>query len=115
METFLTQDPFSVAAIALLVPLIAFRIARHKAHSQVHEFAGRALNPFRKSETPALTALKKCPGCAEELPLSALICEGCDYNFLAGSTRYRHKLLPAPGPDAEQQPTQQLAYQAMSH
>jgi hypothetical protein len=114
METII-QDLFSVAAIALLVPLIAIRIARHKAHRQVHEFAGRTLNPFRKTEGPALTALKKCPSCAEELPLSALICDGCDYNFLAGSTCYRHKMLPAPEPDAEQQPTQQLAYQAISH
>jgi hypothetical protein len=114
MET-MTQDLFSVAAIALLVPLIAIRIARHKARSQVHEFAGRALNPFRKNEATALTALKKCPGCAEELPLSALICDGCDYNFLAGSARYKHKMLPAPDYHAEQQPTRQLAYQAISH
>ena len=113
MET-LTQDLFAIATIAVLVPSIAIRIARHKADSRVHEFAGRALNPFRKHNTPALSALKKCPACAEQLPLSALICEGCDYNFLAGSVRYRHKMLPPPEPDVEQQPTQRLAYQAIS-
>ena len=41
-------------------------------------------------------AFKKCPKCADQLPLSALVCDACEYNFLSGFVGHRHKLLPAP-------------------
>jgi hypothetical protein len=40
--------------------------------------------------------LKKCPKCAEQLPISALVCDSCDYNFLSRTVGHRHKLLPSP-------------------
>jgi len=48
---------------------------------------------FEKHHIPAS---KKCPNCAEPLPLSALICEACDYNFLSGMVRHGNQLLPSP-------------------
>ena len=36
----------------------------------------------RMFEKGHIQALKKCPNCSEQQPLSALICEPCDYNFL---------------------------------
>jgi predicted amidophosphoribosyltransferase len=39
---------------------------------------------------------KNCPNCTEQLPLSALICDACDYNFLSRSVGGKHKLLAAP-------------------
>jgi ribosomal protein L40E len=55
--------------------------------------ARRSHNPFKKHYV--LTE-KTCPKCAEQLPISALLCEACDYNFLSMSVVHRHKLLPAP-------------------
>ena len=45
---------------------------------------------------PVLSALKTCPKCAGQLPLSTLVCDGCEYNFLSGGVGSRHKMLPAP-------------------
>ena len=42
----------------------------------------------------AILAFNKCPQCTVQLPLSALVCDDCDYNFLSSSI-LRHKLLPA--------------------
>ncbi len=48
---------------------------------------------FEKHHIPAS---KKCPNCAEHLPLSGLLCEACDYNFLSGMVGCGNKLLPSP-------------------
>jgi hypothetical protein len=57
-------------------------------------------NSTAKEHHPTdIRAFKKCPGCAEELPLSTLVCDACEYNFLSGSIGSKYKLLPAP--DAE--------------
>ena len=45
-----------------------------------------------------IAASKKCPNCEEQLPLSGVICEACDYNFLSGMVGYGNKLLPSPKP-----------------
>jgi hypothetical protein len=50
---------------------------------------------FEKYHIPAS---KKCPNCAEHLPLSGLICEACDYNFLSGMVGYGNNLLASPEP-----------------
>lgn len=42
-----------------------------------------------------LRKLKTCPNCADQVPLSTLVCDACDHNFLSGSI-VRHKLLPPP-------------------
>ncbi len=47
----------------------------------------------RMFERRNISARKPCPSCTEQLPLSTLICDACDYNFLSG---HGNKLLPAP-------------------
>jgi hypothetical protein len=52
----------------------------------------------RMFEKQHIAASKTCPNCEEQLPLSGLICEACDYNFLSGMVGYGNKLLPSPEP-----------------
>jgi hypothetical protein len=60
----------------------------------------------------AVLAFKKCPQCTAQLPLSALVCDDCDYNFISSSI-LRHKLLPASGESmANATPQQSFAYRA---
>ena len=75
------------SAIALILVFLTARIAKKKY------FASR-----RFSESQRIPALKKCPNCAEQLSLSALICDGCDYNFLSRMVGRGQKLLPSPVP-----------------
>jgi hypothetical protein len=37
---------------------------------------------FKRKQT-APPALKHCPKCAKQLPIQALVCDACDYNFLS--------------------------------
>jgi hypothetical protein len=50
----------------------------------------------RMFERRQIAALKKCPNCAEQLPLSAVLCDACDYNFLSEMVGHGQKLLPSP-------------------
>lgn len=87
-----------IVYIAMAV-VIALLIARTLRNQNANIFEKLTPKLFRKSQLRkkelAILAFKKCPQCADQLPLSALVCDGCDYNFLAGSI-LRHKLLPAP-------------------
>jgi hypothetical protein len=69
------------SGIALTFALLMARIARQKN------------SLFKRHRVPTL---KKCPKCAEQLPISALLCDACDYNFLSRTVGHRHKLLPSP-------------------
>jgi predicted amidophosphoribosyltransferase len=71
---------FLFSGIALTLALLMARIASQKDGVKRYH----------------LLTLKKCPNCAEQLPLSALVCDECDYNFLSGTVEYPHKLLSAP-------------------
>ena len=82
--------------IALTVIILATSIASRKDDRPFQKLFSRALKNAAKSEHLAHSALKTCPKCALQLPLSTLVCETCDYNFLSGSVGTRHKLLPAP-------------------
>ena len=61
---------------------------------------------FEKRRIPTL---KKCGNCSEQLPLSALMCDACGYNFLSGMVGRGHKMLPAP-----ETPTQEVAKQSFA-
>jgi hypothetical protein len=88
---------FYFHAIALTVIALAARIASKKDDSFFQRFLAKASKgTLAKGQKVALSALKACPKCAEQLPLSTLVCETCDYNFLSRSVGHRHKLLPAP-------------------
>ena len=66
----------------------------------------------RMFEKQHITSSKKCPNCEEHLPLSALICEACDYNFLSGMVGYGNRLLAAPEPRPRQMAKRSFAYRA---
>ena len=71
---------FLFSGIALTFALLMARIASEKD------------GPFKRHH---VLTLKKCPECAEQLPISALVCDACDYNFLCRTVGHRHKLLPS--------------------
>jgi hypothetical protein len=81
--------------IALTVLILAVRIASRKDPSFFQGFLAFK-GPRAKRQERVLSALKTCPKCAEQLPLSTLVCDTCDYNFLSRTVGHRHKLLPAP-------------------
>ena len=93
-------DVLHISALALMLIFLRLRIVNRKSDSAFESFraASASVNhgaSGRLLEKRRVPALKDCPNCAEQLPLSALMCDACDYNFLAAMPG-RHKLLPAP-------------------
>ncbi len=110
-------DILLFSALGLTLVFLTARIAKRKTGSFFQSLlAGRTLINERTTdqmfEMHHIQALKKCPNCMEQLPLSALICEPCDYNFLSGMVGHGHKLLPAPEPRVHEMPTNIFAYRA---
>lgn len=76
------------SAIALILVVLTARI-RKKRYSSFFKssIAGSALTDNCVSDRffapQRIPPQKNCPNCAEQLPLSALICDACDYNFLS--------------------------------
>jgi Uncharacterised protein family UPF0547 len=102
------------SAIALILVFLAVRIAKKKYDSLFKSFrTGNTVTNDRPSgrffERQRIPALKKCPNCAEQLPLSALICDACDYNFLSGMVGRGQKFLPSPEPITHDVSNQSLA------
>jgi hypothetical protein len=88
-------------AVALLLVLLAARMVKRKHGGFPKSFrAWRTVinrqSSSRLFESRRGPALKACPNCAEQLPLSAIICNTCDYNFLAARPDRGQKLLPHP-------------------
>ena len=52
--------------------------------------------------------VKPCPNCAEQLPITAIICGICDYNFLAERPGRGQKLLSSPQAMAQEMPEQKI-------
>ena len=90
-------DVLSLSAALTLAFLVAkmFRKKRSVPKSfQAHEsFTPKRVKGrlFKSQHSPVL---KQCPSCAQQLPLSALMCDTCDYNFLAERPGRRQVLLP---------------------
>ena len=95
-------DILPIIAVALILVLFTARIVKRKrsvlksfrARGTVNNkrFSGRLL---RSQRSPVM---KPCPSCAEQLPLSAIICHPCGYNFLAERPGRGQTLLPSPQP-----------------
>jgi hypothetical protein len=83
-----SSNIFYFSAIALI---LTFLTARFK-----WLLGGALIGLIARRQHVALPELKKCPKCSDPVPLSALICDACDYNFLSRTVGHRHKLLPAP-------------------
>jgi hypothetical protein len=94
---------------------LAFLIKKFSRSDGTAATSRLLLNPFKKSFTGkqdlGILAFKKCPQCSEQLPVSTLVCDACDHNFLASSI-LRHKLLPAPAESIAGTPQQSFAYRA---
>jgi hypothetical protein len=89
-------DILPIAAIALILVFLRLRIVNKNPASLSRSFRAESTCAGRFLETQRIQALKKCPNCAEQLPLSAIICETCDYNFLAERPGRGQHLLPPP-------------------
>src|SRR6266567_8938269 len=107
-------DVFYLSAIALIAAFLTVRLMKKKHGSFFKSF--RARSSFKNTgvsdrffESNHIPALKKCPNCPEQLPLSALICEACDYNFLSGMVGRGQKFLPSPEPMTHEGSNQRFA------
>ena len=76
---------FFLFAILLIIAVLVTKTAPKSGISTAKEHHPVDLRTF-----------KKCPNCNDHLPLSTLVCDACEYNFLSGSNGPKHKLLPAP-------------------
>jgi hypothetical protein len=103
----------------IAVVLVAFtaRIARGRHGSVFSSLAVR--RRFRNDraydrmfEKRQIVAFKKCPNCTEQLPLSAVLCDACDYNFLSEMVGHGQKLLPSPEALAQEITAQRYEYRA---
>jgi hypothetical protein len=105
--------PF-ITALALIFVLLAARIVKRKRSVLKSLRARGAVTHKRASgrffEGQRIPALKQCPNCAEQLPLSAIICQTCDYNFLAERPGRGQKLLSAPQRVTREAPEQKIAH-----
>ena len=111
-------DILDFFAIALILVFLTTRIAKKKhgesfksLRAQSTPTSNRAAGRF--FERKRVPALKPCPSCAEQLPLSALICDACAYNFLAARPGRGQKLLPPPESMAHEVPEQNIAAAAL--
>ena len=99
---------FPVTAVALILVLLVAKLVKRKTFRRrrtgIHKRASGRLS--KKQHSPEL---KPCPNCAEQLPLSAIICNTCDYNFLAARPDRGQKMLPSPEPISHEVPDQQIA------
>lgn len=95
-----------VLAIILIVGLLLARGAKRKFGNFKSLLAATGLKKSyandRMFENLRAPAFKKCPNCAAQLQLSALICVQCDFNFLAGPLSRGNKLLLPPDGFADQ-------------
>jgi len=96
-------DILPISAAALILVLLAARIVKRKHGGFLKSSRARGTGTnkgasgrlFKSQRSPAL---KPCPNCAEQLPLSTIICHTCAYNFLAARPGRGQKLLPHPNP-----------------
>jgi hypothetical protein len=96
-----------ITAVALILVLLVTRIVKRKHFrargTGTHKHASGRL--FERQRSPEL---KPCPTCNEQLPLSAIICDICDYNFLAARPGRGQKLLPSPQPMTHEMPEREI-------
>ena len=83
-------DLFSITAGVLILVLLAVRIVARKRRAR------KSFRVWNSATSGRGLMLKSCPNCDERLALSAIICETCDYNFLAERPGRGQKLLPSP-------------------
>lgn len=108
-------DTLHISAIALILVLLAVRMLKRKRDGANKAFgagntpaSNRVSGGFFAAKRPP--ALKPCPNCNEQMALSALVCDSCDYNFLAERPGRGQKLLPPPPATSDEVPEQIIAF-----
>jgi hypothetical protein len=104
--------PIFVFALILVVLTARIMASKHSSVFKSFQAAKTATNHHasdRFFERKRIPALKPCPNCDEQLPLSAILCDACDYNFLAARPGRGQKLLPPPEPMTHELPEQGIA------
>ena len=94
-------DILDFFAIVLILVFLVGRIVKRKQSGFSKSAPVRSTSTHiaaRFFEGKHIPPLKPCPHCARQLPLSAIICEQCDHNFLAARPGHGQKLLPSPQP-----------------
>lgn len=104
------------AAIAFALVLVLLRVMRATRRFPIVSAMARTVAKIcgreRYLEKNRALEIKKCPNCEAEVPLSTLICEGCEFNFVSGMIGHGHMLLPSPEPPAHEISRQKLARRA---
>jgi hypothetical protein len=98
------QDPITITAVALIIVLLALRMVKRK-RGVFRSSRPRGSDSNKRASSPTV---KPCPSCAEQLPLTAIICGICDYNFLAERPGRGQKLLSSPQAMAREMPEQKI-------
>jgi hypothetical protein len=118
--TFMIADGLNIlyfSTIAVVLVFLATRTRKKHRNRFKHSSAGHTFvnNRFseRLFEIKRAPARKACPSCAEQLPLSALICDACHYNFLAARPGREQKMLLPPEPMTHDASEQGLASAAL--
>lgn len=116
---------FGLLIMVLTLAFLTAGIPNHKGESFFKWFlAGASLGIvalliaiFKRKQT-ALPAQKRCPKCGKQLPIQALVCDACDYNFLSMMVGCQHKPVPPPSEQTAQlstQPKNPVVQRASNH
>jgi hypothetical protein len=104
-------DVLPISVVVLILVLLAARLVKRKHGGFLNSFRaqGGFTNSGRLFESQRSPVLKPCPGCAEQLPLAAILCDTCDYNFLAERPGRGQALLQPPQPMTHEVPKRKIA------
>ena len=105
-------DIYLIVAVSLILVLFTAKIMKRKRRV-LKSFRARgtvtkkraAGRLFKSQHRPVA---KPCPSCAEKLPVSAIICHTCGYNFLAERPGRGQALLPSPQHGSHEAPEQKI-------
>jgi len=105
-------DTFLIVALSLMLVLFTAKTVRRKLSVRksfrVRRTATKKRASGRLSKRQRMAVLKPCPSCAEKLPISAIICDACGYNFLAERPGRGQALLPSPQHRSHEAPEQKI-------
>jgi hypothetical protein len=93
---------FRFLAPAAALAVLTAGIARNKGGSFLKWFFAGALvgvialpMAIFKRKKITYPGQKQCPNCAQKLPIQAVLCDACDFNFLSMAVGNRYKPIPA--------------------
>jgi hypothetical protein len=105
-------DILPIIGVALILVLLTARIVKGK-RKVLKSFRARGTvnkrSSGRRFKSQRSPVLKPCPSCAAQLPLAAIICHTCGYNFLAERPGRGQTLLPSPQAMTNEAPEQKIA------